>query len=188
VAETPRLKVRYDEEIRPALMEQFGFTNTHQAPTVVKVCLNMGVGDAKSGPDAAAAMDSAVRELSKIVGQRPCITRATKSISQFGVRQGMQVGCRVTLRGARAWEFIDRLFNIVLPRIRDFRGLPRNSFDGRGNYSMGIQDQLIFPELNYDEVQKQRGMDITIVTSAKNDEEGRALLLALGIPFQRAEG
>jgi large subunit ribosomal protein L5 len=188
VAYKPRMQERYEKEIRPALMEQFGLGNIMQAPRLVKVCVNMGVGDAKGGPDAGANMDAAVREMSRIVGQKPCITHARRSISQFGVRQGMTVGCRVTLRGARAWEFIDRLFNVALPRIRDFRGLPRNSFDGHGNYSLGITDQLIFPELNYDDVQKQRGMDITIVTTAGRDEVGFAMMEALGLPFQRNEG
>ena len=187
MALSPRLKEKFAAEIRPAMMERFGYKNIHQAPQIVKVCINMGVSDAKSGPDAAANMAAAVREMSIIVGQRPSIRRATKSISQFGVRQGMTVGCSATLRGARAWEFIDRLFNVSLPRIRDFRGLPRDSFDGRGNYSLGITDQLIFPELGYDDVQKQRGMDITIVTTAKNDEEGFALLEAMGLPFKRGD-
>ena len=179
------MKQKYQDEIRPMLMERFGYANVYQAPNLVKVAVNMGVGDAKSGPDAVQAMEAAVREMSRIVGQRPAIRRATKSIAQFGVRQGMTVGCRATLRGARAWEFLDRLFNVALPRIRDFRGLSRESFDGRGNYSLGITDQLIFPELGYDEIQKQRGMDITIVTTATTDEEACALLEALGLPLKR---
>jgi large subunit ribosomal protein L5 len=188
VAYKPRLQEKYEKEVRPALMEQFGLRNIMQAPRLVKVCVNMGVGDAKSGPEAGQNMEAAVRELARIVGQRPSVTRARRSISQFGVRKGMTVGCRATLRGARAWEFLDRLFSVALPRIRDFRGLPRNSFDGRGNYSLGITDHLIFPELNYDDVLKQRGMDITIVTTAGNDEMGRAMLEGLGLPFQRSEG
>jgi large subunit ribosomal protein L5 len=187
MAEKPRLKKRYEEEIRPALIERFGYDNMFEAPNLVKVAVNMGVGDAKSGTDAAQNMEAAVREMGKIVGQRPSIRRATKSIAQFGVRAGMTVGCSATLRGARAWEFLDRLFNVSLPRIRDFRGLSRESFDGRGNYSLGIVDQLIFPELNYDEVHKQRGMDITIVTTAVTDEEGLALLEALGLPLKRLD-
>ncbi len=187
MAQQPRMKVQYEEEIRPALMERFGYANIYQAPTVVKVSVNMGVGDAKSGPDAAANMDAAVREMSRIVGQRPNIRRATKSIASFGVREGMTVGCRATLRGARAWEFLDRLFNVALPRIRDFRGLKRDAFDGRGNYSLGMTDQLVFPELSYDEIKRQRGMDITIVTTAETDEEACALLEALGLPLKRAE-
>jgi large subunit ribosomal protein L5 len=187
VAEKPRMREKYEQEVLPGLMEQFGFANVFEAPRLVKVCLNMGLSDAKSGPDAQSALDTAVKELSLIVGQRPAVTKARKSIASFGVRQGMNVGCRVTLRGARAWEFLDRLFNVSLPRIRDFRGLKADAFDGRGNYSMGIDDQLIFPEINYDDVKKQRGMDITIVTTARNDEEARAFLLALGLPLQRPE-
>ncbi len=173
--------------MRPALMERFAYRNIFEAPRIVKVCVNMGLSDAKSGPDATQNLEAAVREMATITGQRPSITRAKKSISQFGVREGMNVGCRVTLRGARAWEFLDRLFNVSLPRIRDFRGLKREAFDGRGNYSIGIDDQLIFAELNYDDVKKQRGMDITIVTTAPTDEEAVALLEALGIPLQRVE-
>lgn len=185
VADKPRLKELYEQDVRPALMERFGYTNIFQAPRLVKVCLNMGLSDAKSGTDAAQNLEAAVNELALIVGQRPAVTRARKSIATFGVREGMTVGCRVTLRGVRAWEFVDRLFNIALPRIRDFRGLPRDAFDGRGNYSLGIDDQLIFPELNYDDVKKQRGMDITIVTTAESDEAAAAFLEGLGLPLQR---
>jgi large subunit ribosomal protein L5 len=187
MADKPRLKQRYEEEVRPALMERFGYGNIHEAPTVTKVSVNMGVSDAKSGSDATQNMDAAVTEMAQIVGQRPAIRLATKSIAAFGIREGMTVGCRATLRGARAWEFLDRLFNAALPRIRDFRGLPRRSFDGRGNYTIGLTDQLIFPELGYDDVRRQRGMDITIVTSAKTDEEGAALLEDLGLPLQRVD-
>ena len=187
MADKPRLKERYETELRPSLMERFGYGNLHQAPTIEKVCVNMGVSDARSGPDAGQAMDDAVRIMSIVVGQRPAIRRARKSVASFGVRTGMTVGCAATLRGARAWEFIDRLFSVALPRIRDFRGLKRNAFDGRGNYSLGMTDLLVFPELSYDDMKTQRGMDITIVTSARTDEEGTALLEGLGLPFQRAE-
>jgi large subunit ribosomal protein L5 len=169
-------------------MERFALGNVMQSPSLVKVCVNMGLSEAKSGPEAQQTLDAAMREMATMVGQRPALTRATKSIAQFGVRKGMIVGCRATLRGARAWEFMDRLFNVTLPRIRDFRGLPRDAFDGRGNYSLGITDQLIFPELGYDDVTKQRGMDITFVTSARTDEEGMAFLEAMGLPFTRLEG
>jgi len=168
-------------------MERFGYGNIYEAPRLVKICVNMGLSDAKSGADAAQTLEHAVRELSQILGQRPAVTRAKKSVSQFGLRTGMTIGCRATLRGARAWEFVDRLFNVALPRIRDFRGLAREAFDGRGNYSLGITDHLIFPELGYDDVQKQRGMDITVVTTAKSDEEGLAFLEALGLPLKRLE-
>ena len=185
--EMPRLKTRYEQELRPTLMERFGYGNQFQAPNLVKVCVNMGLSDARGGADATQAIESASREMAIIAGQRPSLTRARMSIATFQVREGMIVGCRVTLRGARAWEFVDRLFNVALPRIRDFRGLSRNSFDGRGNYSLGIDDQLIFPELNYDDVKTQRGMDITIVTTAQTDEEAAAFLEGMGLPLQRAE-
>ncbi len=178
----PRLKKRYLEEVVPALMERFGYKNPMQVPRVVKVCINMGVGRAKEDYQ---TLENAVKEVALILGQRPCITRAKKSISAFGVRKGMPVGLRATLRGARMWEFLDKLFNLALPRIRDFRGLPRDAFDGRGNYSIGITDHLIFPELTYDDIERQRGMDITIVTSAETDEEAMALLELLGLPLAR---
>lgn len=187
MAVVPRLKEKYIAEVLPALQERFGYKNALQAPRLVKVCVNMGVSDAKGGADAAQNMAAAVREMAAIIGQRPAVTVARKSISQFGVRKGMTVGCRATLRGARAWEFLDRLFNVALPRIRDFRGLSREAFDGRGNYSLGITDHLIFPELGYDDVARQRGMDVTIVTTAKTDEEALALLEGLGLPFRRVE-
>jgi large subunit ribosomal protein L5 len=177
-----RLKDRYEKEILPALMERFGFTNVWQAPRLEKVSINMGVGKAKEGTE---TLDAAVRELTTIAGQKVVITRAKKSISAFGIRMGMPIGCRVTLRGERMWEFTDRLFSIALPRIRDFRGLSRNAFDGRGNYSFGLDDQLIFPELGYDDIERQRGMEITFVTTARTDEEARALLELLGLPFTR---
>ena len=170
-------------------MERFEFTNTMEAPIIQKVAVNMRVGDAAtaSSSEAATSMEGAVRELGVIIGQKPAITRARKSIANFGIREGMPLACRATLRGPRAWEFVDRLFNIALPRIRDFRGLPRSSFDGRGNYSITITDQLVFPELGYDDVTVQRGLNITIVTTARTDEQGVALLEGLGLPLQRIE-
>lgn len=181
MAHEPRLKQRYREQVLPRLMEQFGHTNIYQAPQLVKVSVNMGVGEATTNFD---TLENAVTELARIVGQRPCITRAKRSIAAFGVRQGQAIGCRATLRGARMWEFLDRLFNVSLPRIRDFRGLPRGSFDGRGNYSIGLDDHLIFPELGYDDVEKVRGFSVTIVSTARTDAEAAALLAGLGLPLQ----
>ncbi len=181
-AYVPRLKVRYEEEVKPALVERFGYGNVMQVPTLVKVCINMGISKAKEDFQ---TLENAVREVAKIVGQQPVITRARKSISAFGVREGMPVGLRVTLRGGRMWEFVDKVFNLALPRIRDFRGLSRDGFDGRGNYAFGLTDHLIFPELGYDDVERQRGMDVVIVTTAKTDEEARALLEGLGLPLSR---
>ena len=177
-----RLKERYEKEILPSLMERFGYTNVWQAPRLEKLSLNMGVGKAKEGTE---TLDAAVKELTIIAGQKVVITKAKKSISAFGIRMGMPIGCRVTLRGDRMWEFTDRLFSISLPRIRDFRGLSRNAFDGRGNYTFGLDDQLIFPELGYDDIERQRGLEITFVTTARTDEESRALLELLGMPFTR---
>ncbi|MEN6644740.1 MAG: 50S ribosomal protein L5 [Armatimonadia bacterium] len=179
----PRLKDRYESEILPALMERFGFKNVWEAPRLEKISVNMGVGQARENTD---TLDAAVRELTTIVGQKAVITRAKKSVSAFSIRKDMPIGCRVTLRGERMWEFMDRVLSIALPRIRDFRGVSRNAFDGRGNYSFGLDDQLIFPELGYDDIERQRGMSITIVTTAKNDEEARALLELMGMPFVKA--
>ena len=178
----PRLKERYEQEVRPALIERFGYTNVWQAPRVLKVSVNMGVEGAKESFD---SLESAMKELAMITGQRPAITRARKSVASFGIRAGQAIGCRVTLRKARMWEFLDRLLNVAMPRIRDFRGLSANSFDGRGNYSVGLTDQLVFPELGYDDIEQARGMDIAIVTSATTDEEARALLELLGLPLER---
>ena len=178
----PRFKERYRAEIVPALMERFGYTNVHQVPRLEKIALNMGVGAATQD---AKLLENAVTDMSIISGQKPAITRAKKSIAGFKVRQGMPIGCRVTLRGDRMWEFADRLLSTALPRIRDFRGVSTTSFDGRGNYSLGVTEQLIFPEIDYDKVDKIRGMDITFVTTAKTDEECRALLEELGFPFRR---
>ncbi len=181
----PRLKERYEKEVRPALMERFNYDNIWQAPRVVKVSINMGVEGVKESFE---TLEKAMQELALVAGQWPAMTRAKKSISAFGIRIGQPIGCRVTLRRARMWEFLDRLFNVAMPRIRDFRGLSPNSFDGRGNYSLGLNDHLVFPELGYDDVERVRGMDITIVTTAKTDEEARALLELLGLPLQRPAG
>jgi large subunit ribosomal protein L5 len=179
---TARLKTRYLEEIRPALMERFGFSTPMRVPRIEKVTVNMGVGDAKQD---ARVLEAATRQLATITGQRPSVRRARKSIAQFKVRAGMPVGVAVTLRGERCLEFLDRLMSIAIPRIRDFRGLNPNSFDGRGNYSLGVREQIIFPEVDYDEIDQVRGLDITITTTAQNDEEGYALLEAIGMPFAR---
>ncbi len=179
---TPRLKERFEEEILPALMERFGYENVWQVPRLRKVSLNMSVPEADTDID---ALEAAREELGLIAGQAPAVTRAKKSISNFGIRQGQPIGIRVTLRGARMWEFVDRLFSVALPRIRDFRGLSPDAFDGRGNYSLGITDELIFPELSYDDVESARGLDIAIVTTAETDEEARELLTALGLPLAR---
>jgi large subunit ribosomal protein L5 len=177
---TPRLKERYEREIRPKLKDELGLDSVMQVPRLEKITLNMGVGEAKTD---AKLLDSAVEELTTIAGQRAQIRRARKSIAQFKVREGMPVGAKVTLRGARMYEFLDRLISIALPRIRDFRGLNPSSFDGRGNYSLGVREQIIFPEINYDDIQQVRGLDVTITTSAKTDDQARALLQALGLPF-----
>ena len=179
-----RLKARYEDEIRPKLQEQFGYDSPMQHPRIEKVTLNMGVGDAKQNSK---VLDEAVEELALIAGQRPAITKARKSIAQFKLREGMPIGAKVTLRGARMWEFLDRLNTVALPRIRDFRGINPDGFDGRGNYNLGLREQTIFPEIDYDKVGAVRGLNVTITTSANTDEEARALLTALGMPF-RAEG
>jgi large subunit ribosomal protein L5 len=178
----PRLKERYKKEILPALMKQFAYQNPRQAPKLSKVVINMGLGEAISNIK---VIDSAVSELSEITGQRPVVTRAKRSEAGFKLRAGMPIGCKVTLRGDRMYEFLDRLVNIALPRIRDFKGVPAKSFDGRGNYSLGIKEQLIFPEIRYDKVDMVRGMDINIETTARTDEEAQVLLEALGFPFRK---
>jgi large subunit ribosomal protein L5 len=180
---TPRLKERYDNEIKAQLIERFGYTTPMQAPRVQKITLNMGVGEAKQN---AKALDEAVEQMAIIAGQKPLITKATKSIAGFKLREGMAIGCKVTLRGARMWEFLDRLTALALPRVRDFRGLNPNSFDGRGNYSMGVREQIIFPEIDYDRIDTVRGLDVTITTSAATDDEARELLRALGMPFRES--
>ncbi len=177
-----RLKARYNEEILPALVERFGYSTPMRAPRITKVTVNMGVGDAKQDSK---MLEAASEQLGTITGQRPNVRRARKSIAQFKVREGMPVGVAVTLRGARSYEFLDRLMSVAIPRIRDFRGLNPRSFDGRGNYSMGVREQIIFPEVDYDEVDQVRGLDITITTTAQSDDEAFALLEALGMPFAR---
>jgi len=181
VAETyvPRLKQRYNDELRAQLKESLELSSIMQVPRVEKITLNMGVGEGKTD---AKALDSAIEELTIIAGQRAQVRRARKSIAQFKIREGMPIGAKVTLRGDRMWEFLDRLISIALPRIRDFRGLSPNSFDGRGNYSLGIREQIIFPEIDYDDIKEIRGLDVAITTTAANDEQARALLLGLGLP------
>jgi len=177
-----RLKQRYLEEIRPGLMQRFGYSTPMQAPRIDKVTVNMGVGDAKQDSK---VLEAATEQLATITGQRPNVRRARKSIAQFKVREGMPVGVAVTLRGERSYEFLDRLMSVAIPRIRDFRGLNPRAFDGRGNYSLGVREQIIFPEVDYDEIDQVRGLDITITTTAASDEESFALLDALGMPFSR---
>ena len=177
----PRLKVRFRQEVLPRLQQELGMDNPMQVPRLEKVVINMGVGDSlKDGR----LMEAAVEDLQIITGQRPVVTRARQSVAGFKIREGMPIGAKVTLRGDRMWEFIDRLVSIAIPRIRDFRGLNPRSFDGHGNYTLGLTEQLIFPEIDYDKVAKIRGMDITVATTAKTDDEGRALLVALGFPFE----
>src|SRR2546427_12728419 len=184
MSQTARLKTRYQDEIRPALMERFGYTTPMQAPRITKITLNMGVGDAKQDSK---MLEAAQEQLATIAGQQPSVRRARKSIANFKLREGMPVGVTVTLRRDRAYEFLDRLMSIAVPRIRDFRGLSPRSFDGRGNYSLGIREQLIFPEIDYDSIDEVRGLDVTITTTASSDEEAFEMLLALGFPFS-AEG
>ena len=177
-----RLKEKYTKEIVPALMSKFNYTSVMQAPKVEKIVINMGVGDAVAN---AKALDNAVEELGLVTGQKPVVTRAKKSIAGFRLREGMPIGAKVTLRGERMYEFLDKLVTISLPRVRDFRGVSKKSFDGRGNYTLGVKEQLIFPEIDYDKVSKVRGMDIVIVTTANTDEEARELLTQIGMPFQK---
>ena len=179
---TPRLKERYRAEIIAKLQQELGFENVMQVPKPEKIIVNMGVGDASKD---AKLLEGAVKDLTTIAGQRPSIRRSRKSIATFKIREGMPIGAAVTLRGDRMWDFLDRLMSIVLPRIRDFRGLNPRSFDGNGNYSFGLTEQLVFPEIDYDDIDATRGMDVTIVTSAKTDDEGRALLMALGFPLKQ---
>lgn len=177
-----RLKASYKEQVVPALMEKFQYESIMQAPKIEKVVINMGVGEAKENQK---FLDNAVEELTIIAGQKPVVTKAKKSISNFKLREGMAVGCKVTLRGEHMYEFLDKLFNIALPRVRDFRGVSKTAFDGRGNYALGIKEQLIFPEINYDKIDKIRGMDIIITTTANSDEEARELLKLMGMPFSK---
>ncbi len=181
-AQTTRLQEKYNNEIKPALIEKFHYESVMQAPKLEKIVINIGVGDALQDNK---ALDNAVRELAQITGQQPVTTKAKKSIATFKLREGQAIGCKVTLRGLRMYEFLDRLVSIALPRVRDFRGVSKNSFDGHGNYTLGVKEQLIFPEIDYDKVSKIRGMDIVIVTTAKKDDEAYALLEALGMPFHK---
>ena len=178
----PRFKEKYEREIRPALAERFGL-NPMAVPRLEKIVVNMGVGDVLREPK---ALEGALADLTTITGQKPLVIKARKSISNFKLRQGVNIGAKVTLRGAKAWEFLDRLITLAIPRIRDFRGLPAKGFDGRGNYTFGVTDQTIFPEIDFDKIMKVRGMDISIVTTAKDDETGRALLDAFGFPFRKS--
>ncbi|HVP67760.1 MAG TPA: 50S ribosomal protein L5 [Anaeromyxobacteraceae bacterium] len=177
-----RLRQRYQQEIRPALMQEFGFKNPMQAPRIDKVVVNMGLGEAIQNGK---ILDASIEQLGAITGQRPVVTKARKSIANFKLRQGQSIGAMVTLRGDRAYEFLDRLLNIALPRVRDFKGVSPKAFDGKGNYTLGVKEQIIFPEINYDKVEKIKGLNITVVTTARNDEEGRALLRHLGMPFRQ---
>ena len=178
----PRLKARYDSELRAALKDELGLANIMEVPRIVKIAINMGVGAAVQQPS---LLEGAVSDLTQITGQKPFVTKAKKSIAGFKLREGNPIGAKVTLRGDRMWEFLDRLIALAIPRVRDFRGLPPNAFDGRGNYTFGVNDQTIFPEIDYDNIDTVRGMDLTIVTTAKTDDEGRALLQAFGFPFKR---
>ena len=179
----PRLKDRYANEVVPSLVKTFNYKNAMQAPNLSKIVVSMGVGEATQN---AKLLDAAMEDLGVVTGQKPAVTRAKKSISNFKLREGTRIGCKVTLRGARMWEFFDRLLSIVLPRVRDFSGISADSFDGRGNFGMGLKEQLVFPEIDYDKVDRTRGMNIVVATTAKTDEEGRALLKALGVPFREA--
>ena len=177
-----RLEQKYVETVKPSLMKKFNYSSSMEAPKIVKVVINMGVGDAIDNPK---NLDEAVAELTQIAGQKPVITKAKKSIANFKLREGMPIGCKVTLRGERMYEFLDKLFNISLPRVRDFHGVSATAFDGRGNYTLGVKEQLIFPEINFDKVNKVRGMDVVIVTTAKTNNEAHALLKEMGMPFTK---
>ncbi|MBE3580342.1 MAG: 50S ribosomal protein L5 [Thermoanaerobacteraceae bacterium] len=178
-----RLKEKYLKDIRPAMQTKFGYRNIMEIPRLEKIVVNMGIGEATQNPK---ALDGAVEDLMAITGQRPVVTRAKKSIAAFKLRKGNKIGCKVTLRGDRMYEFLDRLINVALPRVRDFKGVSPNSFDGRGNYTLGLREQLIFPEIDYDKIDQVRGMDITVVTTAKTDEEARELLRLFGMPFRES--
>ena len=177
-----RLKEKYQKEVAPALLKEFNYKNPMQVPTINKVVVNIGMGEAIQN---AKAMDAAVADLSAITGQRPVITRAKRSVAAFKLREGMQIGCMVTLRGDRMYQFLDKLMNVALPRLRDFQGVSPEAFDGRGNYTLGLREQLVFPEIDYDKVDKVRGMEVSIVTTARTDEEGRRLLRLMGMPFRK---
>ena len=178
----PNLKAKYNAEIAPALMQKFGYKSTMQIPRLHKIVVNVGCGEAR---DNSKVLESVVNDLATITGQKPIITKAKKSVANFKLREGMPIGAKVTLRGNKMWEFLDRLFNVALPRVRDFRGISADAFDGRGNYALGVKEQLIFPEIEYDKIDKIRGMDIVICTTAQTDEEAKALLELVGAPFER---
>lgn len=178
-----RLKLKYEQEISPALVEHFQYKNLYQAPRIEKVVINMGIGEGKDNPK---ILDAAMKDLAEITGQKAVITKARISVASFKLREGMSIGCKITLRGVRMYDFLDRLFNVALPRVRDFRGISPRSFDGRGNFTLGLKEQLIFPEIDYSKVEKILGMDIVIVTTAKSDEEARELLTRMGMPFRAA--
>ncbi len=182
MAESPRMQQKYQKDVVPELMKQFGFTNPWEVPRLMKISVNMGLGAAVQTPK---IIDSAVEEMAAICGQKPVVTRAKKAIATFKVREGMPIGVAVTLRRARMWEFVDRLFTLALPRVRDFRGTSPKAFDGRGNYTLGIREQIVFPEINYDKIDKMKGLSVTFGTTALTDEHGRALLAALGMPFRK---
>jgi len=179
-----RMQERYQKEVAPALFKTFSLKNVMQVPGIQKVVINIGMGEALDNPK---ALDAAVADLAQITGQKPVMTKAKKSVANFKLREGRLIGTKVTLRGDRMWAFLDRLLNVALPRVRDFRGVSANAFDGRGNYTLGLKDQLVFPEIEYDKIDKVRGMEITIVTTAKNDDQARALLQMLGMPFSKKE-
>jgi large subunit ribosomal protein L5 len=181
VATTPRLQEKYQSEVVPALRKEFGYANPMQVPKPAKVVINIGMGEAIAN---AKAMDNAVRDLTDITGQHPVVTRAKRSVAAFKLRQGMAIGCMVTLRGRRMYDFLDKLVSVALPRLRDFQGVSADSFDGRGNYTLGLREQLVFPEIDYDKIDKVRGMEVSIVTTARTDEEGRRLLALMGMPFR----
>ena len=182
MANTPNLKKLYQDEVAPALMQKFGYKSTMQIPRLEKIVVNVGCSEAREN---AKVLDAVVSDLTTITGQKAVITKAKKSVANFKLREGMPIGAKVTLRGNKMWEFLDRLFNVALPRVRDFRGISADAFDGRGNYALGVKEQLIFPEIEYDKIDKIRGMDIVVCTTAKTDEEGRALLQQVGAPFAR---
>ena len=182
MANTPNLKKLYQDEVAPALMQKFGYKSTMQIPRLEKIVVNVGCSEAREN---AKVLDAVVNDLTTITGQKAVITKAKKSVANFKLREGMPIGAKVTLRGNKMWEFLDRLFNVALPRVRDFRGISANSFDGRGNYALGVKEQLIFPEIEYDKIDKIRGMDIVICTTAQTDEEARELLTLVGAPFER---
>ena len=178
----PRLREKYEKDVIPKMMKEFGYKNKMQVPRLHKIVVNMGLGEALQNPK---IIDSSSKEMAAITGQRPVVTRSKKSIANFKLREGLPIGCMVTLRAERMYEFLDRLINVAIPRVRDFRGISRRSFDGKGNFTMGVREQIIFPEIDYDKIEKIKGLNVSVITTAKTDEEGRALLTHLGMPFKR---